>query len=203
MKFLGLGRSQVNHTPETEILTQIILHVCPCINHARAENAFAIVVELLFRHFLHGHLVRTYAVACGLTSDRHAAGLMVGGHHNQGLVGVCEIKIVGNLKSLVECDHLAHGCAAVVAVAGMVDASPFHHHEKFIGRNAHKLVKSGLSELREGNGTLDGIDGIPYVRMILGGTWRKHQQTVGGGVDAVNPIAHADVVFREDIHQSG
>lgn len=84
---------------------------------------------------------------------------MVGGDDNQGFVGVLQVEVVGNTDGIVEVDDFAHGCAAVVAVSGMVDVAPLDHHKEPVGRYPLQMLKACACEFRQGERSGNGVDG--------------------------------------------
>ena len=165
--FLLLG-ADGDMAEESEVFGEIFLHVIPCVDAARLQKAFAIVAEFFFRYFLIAHVCEG---VCGLgIVDGHAAGVVVGCHNDEGFIGMLTVEIEGDGKSLVEVEDLLDGCAAVVAVKGMVDVAAFDHHEEFVGRLFLEVVEACLRDLGQSEGSGYGVDSVadvPFGRSLV------------------------------------
>ena len=114
--------------PEAEVLAVETLHIRPLgfgcffeeLSEAVGEDprgAFLVLEEI--------QMERIIAVA-----ERQTACLMIGGDEDEGLVGVREIEIIGDLHGVVHIPGLADGGCCIVGMAGIVDHTTLDHHEE-------------------------------------------------------------------------
>ncbi len=71
-----------------------------------------------------------HIISGGGVADGHAAGLMVAGDHNEGLLRMLLGKGHGFFHRVSQGKHIVDHGAHIVGVAGPVDLAAFHHHEE-------------------------------------------------------------------------
>ncbi len=110
---LLVGKS--NSPPETGILSQESLHTVPTGFLASRYETFTIVGKPVLRYPLKINQ-RKIGDLCPSAPKSHSTRVMVGGHHNQRLVGVSEIKPIGHIYRLLKIHHLPDDRSAVIGM---------------------------------------------------------------------------------------
>ena len=87
-------------------------------------------IELCVGHLLVGEVRQEGIVVGGLVADGHAAGLVVGGDKDQGLVGVGVVEVHRSLHGVAHLQHIVDGSSGIVGVAGPVDLAGLGHHKE-------------------------------------------------------------------------
>ena len=76
---------------------------------------------------------------------------MVGGHDDQGLLGVFLVEFVGDLDAFIEIDDLMDAGGSIMAVVGVVDLAALRHQEEALLVVLHQEGHGALDELLEGD----------------------------------------------------
>ena len=90
---------------ESEVVSEVFLHILPFVDHTAAENTLAVFAETFLAHPLEVDVRQAGAVLRRL-DHRHAAGIVVGGDDDKGLVGMFLIEVESDSESLVEIEYL-------------------------------------------------------------------------------------------------
>ena len=84
---------------------------------------------------------------------------MVGGHHDQGLVGMALIEGVRHGDGLVEVEDFEDGAGQVLAVCGPINQTAFRHEEETL-RIAFQHRDGRFDDLRQLQGAFGTAEGI-------------------------------------------
>ena len=125
--FLLVGRD-LHGVPETEVLAVETFHILPAGFGCLFEELREAIGEDprgAFLVFEDVQMERIIAVA-----ERQTACLMIGGDEDEGLVGVREVEIIGDLHGVVHIPSLADRGSCVIGMAGVVDHTTLDHHEE-------------------------------------------------------------------------
>ena len=116
-----------------------------------------------------GQVGQKGVVVGGLVANAQAAGLVVSGHQDQGIIGMLGVELHSGLHRVVHLDHIMDGGSGIVGVAGPVDLAGLHHHKEAVA------VVQQLNALADIVGQLplsrSGIHGVVHglaVGQILG-----------------------------------
>ena len=71
-------------------------------------------------------------VVGGLVANAQAAGLVVSGHQDQGIIGMLGVELHSGLHRVVHLDHIMDGGSGIVGVTGPVDLAGLHHHKEAV-----------------------------------------------------------------------
>ncbi len=187
--------------PESHPLFKKLLHVGPVVYAARAAHGAAIVGKTVFGNPLPVDITQMQVIAYRIVAQPHAAGLMVGSDENKGLVGMCEIEVIGMAQSLVEVNHLLDDSAAVVGMAAIVDITTFNHHEEAVTAVAFQVLESRKRHVGEIHGPFHRVDG--KIDLALGYLFGIEQQHTARllVLELVKPAGDVDTVGTECVYE--
>ncbi len=77
-----------------------------------------------------GEVRQEGVVVGGLVADGHAAGLVVGGDEDEGIVGVGVLELHSCLHGVAHLQHIVDGSSGIVCMAGPVDLTALGHEEE-------------------------------------------------------------------------
>ena len=132
---------------ETEVVAEHLLHFFPCESLVLTEACLAVVGEKVFRHSLEVDELQATFFLVVVTTECHAAGVVVGSHYDERFVRVLQIEVVSDADCFLEVEYLLDDCRAVVGMGTPVDVAAFDHEEESLRVGVVETAKSGSGNL--------------------------------------------------------